>query len=125
MYDADEVGRLAEHHGFTRRGKRNWLRRTPDFVQLVNFQVSRWSPDENYLNFALWPLALGEPPATAESKFLFRIRAEDLGATSEATFFARIRGRFETLDQLRTALASGPLNGMVDRELRDLLAASS
>lgn len=122
MYDAELVSRLAERHGFKRRGQRNWVRRTPDLVQLVNLQASQWAADDNYLNFAVWPLALGEPPSYAESKFLFRIRAEDLGATDETAFFDAINGQFDTLDQLRSALASRPLSAMVHRDLRVLLS---
>lgn len=122
MYDAELVRQLAEGLGFKRRGNRNWVRRTPDLVQLVNLQLSQWAAGENYLNFAVWPLALGEPPSIAESKFLFRIRAEDLGAADEASFFDIIARQFDTLDQLRSALASRPMNAMVHRDLRTLIA---
>ena len=62
MFDPDEVHEEATRHGFKRRGRQNWHRKTDDFVQLINLQKSAWSNDANYLNFALWPLALGEPP---------------------------------------------------------------
>ncbi|TPL81577.1 DUF4304 domain-containing protein [Mesorhizobium sp. B2-3-13] len=78
MFDPDEVHEGATRHGFKRRGKQNWYRKTDDFVQLINLQKSSWSSDANYLNFALWPLVFGEPPTLAESKFHFRMRADDI-----------------------------------------------
>ena len=77
-FDSDKLGAVLEEHGFRRRGKQNWVRKTRDFVQLFNLQKSAWSKDVNYLNFALWPLELGEPPSIAESKFPFRKRVDDL-----------------------------------------------
>jgi hypothetical protein len=84
----DEVDRLARHHGFRGRGPRTWSRHTGDFVQLVNLQRSQWSKDITYLNFALWPLVLGEPTSFAESKFLFRTRGEHMSAEDLPSFFA-------------------------------------
>ncbi|MBL8578911.1 MAG: DUF4304 domain-containing protein [Mesorhizobium sp.] len=78
MFNTQEVDERAILLGFKRRGKQNWARRTRDFVQLINLQNSAWSDDVNYLNFALWPLAFGEPPTLAESKFHFRVRADSL-----------------------------------------------
>jgi len=78
MFDPDEVHEEATRYGFKRRGKQNWHRKTDDFVQLINLQKSAWSNDANYLNFALWPLAFGEPPTLAESKFHFRMRADGI-----------------------------------------------
>ncbi|MEQ1944032.1 DUF4304 domain-containing protein [Mesorhizobium sp. VNQ89] len=76
MFDIRELDEQATPLGFKRRGKQNWVRRTDDFVQLINLQKSAWSGEMNYLNFALWPLAFGEPPTLAESKFHFRVRAD-------------------------------------------------
>lgn len=121
--DAEEIDRVAGEHGFKRRGQRNWVRRTADFVQLVNLQRSQWSPDDHYLNFALWPLAFSEPPTIAESKFHFRTRAERMGATNLSEMFARADA-LATLAQLRTAEASGQISGLVTLKLRDLLAQS-
>jgi len=78
MFDPDEVHEEATRHGFKRRGRQNWHRKTDDFVQLINLQKSAWSNDANYLKFALWPLALGEPPTLAESKFHFRMRVDGI-----------------------------------------------
>lgn len=78
MFDIRELDEQATLLGFKRRGKQNWVRRTDDFVQLINLQKSAWSGEVNYLNFALWPLAFGEPSTLAESKFHFRVRADSL-----------------------------------------------
>lgn len=103
--ESEQLDRLAQQHGFKRRGQRNWVRRSSDFVQLVNLQRSQWS-EERYLNFAMWPLALGEPPTVAESKFHFRTRGEKM-APDLGGFFA-CADRLTTLDDLRAATASGP-----------------
>ena len=104
--EAEQLDRLAQQHGFKRKGQRNWVRRTSDFVQLVNLQRSQWSSEVRYLNFAMWPLALGEPPTFAESKFHFRTRGERM-ATDLDGFFA-CADRLRTLGDLRAATASGP-----------------
>lgn len=120
MLDAVIIGETAPRRGFQRKGKATWVRRTKDFIQLVNVQRSAWAADQSYLNFALWPLALGEPSAVVESKFMFRTRAEDLGVTdAEALFDAA--DRLESLQLLRAALASSALSGLVSVELRRLL----
>lgn len=117
---AEELGALAHHRGFKRKGKLNWVRRTDDFVQLINLQRSQWADNFNYLNFALWPLALGEPPSTAESKFHFRTRAESLGAISLESLFSKIDA-LTTLAELKAAKAEGRVSGLMTRELRALL----
>jgi hypothetical protein len=93
---------LALAHGFKRRGKRNWLRRTDDFIQLLNLQGSQWAKNDNYLNFALWPLALGEPPVIAEHKFHLRMRAGSASAETVEDVFTLLDGRMRTLKGLRS-----------------------
>jgi hypothetical protein len=117
---AEELDRTAQQHGFMRKGQRNWVRRTSDFLQLVNLQGSQWSADDHYLHFALWPLALGEPPTLAESKFQFRARGEDIGATDLASFFMAADD-LTTLRDLREAEEHGRVAGLMTKELRDLL----
>ena len=75
------------------------------------------------MNFALWPLALGEPPHTAESKFHFRARAEDIGATDLNTVFLR-SDALTTLAELSAAEGEGLVSGLMTRELRALLRLS-
>ena len=118
--DQEDLDRAARQNGFKRKGQRNWVRRTADFVQLVNLQKSQWSPENHYLNFALWPLALGEPPTIAESKFKFRTRGEALGAHDIASFFAAA-DELMTLDGLRDAQRAGRITGLFHKDLRDLL----
>ena len=43
---AEELDQLAQQRGFKRKGQRKWLRRTADFVQLVNVQGSQWSSED-------------------------------------------------------------------------------
>ena len=117
--DAEQLDRLAQEHGFKRKGQRNWVRRTSDFVQLVNLQRSQWSEDR-YLNFAMWPLALGEPPTVAESKFHFRTRAEKM-ATDLDGFFA-CADRLSTLDDLRAATASREVSCLMTGPMQALLS---
>jgi hypothetical protein len=120
MFDESSIHEVALRHGFKRHRKKNWVRRTPDFVQLVNLQGSAWSSDVSYVNFALWPLALGEPTSMAESKFLFRARAERLGASSpEALFDAA--DRLQSLADLRAAIAARAAIGLVTVQLQALL----
>ena len=116
--DAAELDVAAQQARFQRCGKRNWVRRTSDFVQLINLQKSQWS-SENYLNFALWAVALGEPPKLDESKFHFRTRAEDLGARDLASFFAAA-DRLTTLERLRNEEETGQIAGLMDKELRQI-----
>lgn len=117
--NGEELDALAHRHGFRRRGKQNWVRRTSDFVQLINLQRSHWADEGRYLNFALWPLALGEPPSLAESKFHFRTRAESL-ANDLPGVFARVDA-LTTLDELSAAEAAGRVPGLMTRKLRELL----
>ena len=117
---AEELDELARHHDFKRRGQRNWIRRTPDFIQLINLQRSQWSSEDHYLNFALWPLAMGEPPSLAESKFHFRARAGDMGAINLSAFFS-CADRLCTLDDLRAAEKSGTVTGLMTTQLQGLL----
>jgi hypothetical protein len=121
MFDPDQLNEQATKHGFAKRGARNWVRRTADFVQLVNLQGSQWSADVNYLNFALWALAFGEPTSLSESKFHFRTRADELG-NDLATFFSIIDQDFGSIAQLRSADASGRAVGLMRFELRDLIS---
>jgi hypothetical protein len=117
---AGDVDAAATRHGFRRKGARNWVRRTEDFIQLVNLQRSQWSADDHYLNFALWPLAMGEPPSIAESKFQFRTRGECLGAVDLPGFFAAA-DELKTLAALRDAESSGRVVGLMTQKLRALL----
>jgi len=121
--NGDELDALAQRHGFKRKGKQNWVRRTTDFVQLINLQRSQWADEGRYLNFALWPLALGEPPSIAESKFHFRTRGESMGAIDLTSVFSGADA-LTTLDELSAAEASGRLSGLMTRELRELLRKS-
>jgi uncharacterized protein DUF4304 len=124
MFDAASIDEVALRRGFKRRGKKNWVRRTADFVQLVNLQGSAWSRDVSYVNFALWPLALGEPNSLAESKFLFRTRAGGLGASSPEALF-NSADRLQSLADLRAALAARKVTGLLTVQLRDLLDSRS
>lgn len=125
MLTPDHIEAFASERGFHRKGQRNWIRRTADFVQLVNLQRSQWAKTDNYLNFALWPLALGEPPAISESKFHFRARMEDICASGRLVdFFREIDGQFDTLSSLRAASAEGRLAGAyLSSQMRSLLLA--
>jgi len=118
--NAEVLNAAAQGHGFMRKGQRNRVRRTADFVQLVNLQHSQWSSEERYLNFAMWPLALGEPPTIAESKFHFRTRGAYMGANDVSSFFATV-DELSTLGGLREANTSGRIAGLVTKELRGLL----
>jgi len=118
-FDCDALDGMAKRHGFKRKGARNWHRRTTDFLQLVNLQRSQWSRDVVYLNFAMWPLALGEPPTLSESKFHFRTRAESMGAFDLASFFAVV-DELNTLDDLREAEESGRISCLITKDLRAL-----
>ena len=119
--DVAQLDQAARQQGFRRKGQRNWVRRTADFVQLINLQKSQWSGEEHYLNFALWPLTMGEPPTVAESKFQFRTRGENTGANDLVGFFLAV-DRMSTLSDLRTAVQSGSVSGLMSKELRGLLA---
>lgn len=119
--EVEALDKTAQEQGFQRKGQRNWVRRTTDFVQLINLQKSQWSPEHRYLNFALWPLSLGEPPTIAESKFHFRTRAESMGATDLCSFFSAA-GKLSTLAELRAASRSGRVSGLTTKELLRLMA---
>jgi hypothetical protein len=121
--NGEELDALAHRHGFKRKGKQNWVRRTTDFVQLLNLQRSQWADEGRYLNFALWPLVFGEPPSIAESKFHFRTRAEDIGATDVTAVFERADA-LTTLAELSAAKAKGLASGLMTAELRALLLHS-
>jgi len=118
----DEIDVIASQYGFRRRGQRNWVRRTPDFMQLVNLQHSQWDGQTRYLNFAMWALALGEPPSIAESKFHFRTRAESLGARDLSDLF-KIADGLQTLADLRIAVREKRVSGLCSRHLQELFAA--
>lgn len=120
MIEPAAIDEIALRRGFRRKGKANWVRRTNDFVQLVNIQKSAWSSDQSYINFGLWPLALGELSLVAESKMLFRTRAEDLGANDASALFDAA-DRLQSVDDLRASLAARSVSGLVDVELRRLL----
>ncbi len=120
MLDATTIDEAALRRGFKRKGKTNWVRRTAEFLQLVNLQGSAWSKDQSYINFALWPLALREPATVAESKFMFRTRAENLGATDPDALFDAA-DRLQSLEDLRAVLTAGNASGLVSVELRRLL----
>jgi hypothetical protein len=121
MFDAATIDQVALERGFQRKGKANWTRRTEDFVQLVNIQRSTWSSDQSYVNFALWPRALGEPKTIAESKFMFRTRAEDLGA-GDVNMLFDAADRLQSLANLQTALDTRAVSGLVSVELQRLLS---
>ena len=121
--NGEELDALAQRHGFKRKGKQNWVRRTSDFLQLINLQRSQWADEGRYLNFALWPLALGEPPSIAESKFHFRTRGESMGATDLTSVFSGADA-LTTLDELSAAEASGRVSGLMTWQLRELLRKS-
>lgn len=89
-------------------------------MQLVNIQRSAWSSDQGYVNFALWPRALGEPTTIAESKFMFRTRAEDLGAGNVNMLFDAA-DRLQSLANLQMARDTRAVSGLVSVELRRLL----
>lgn len=115
-----ELNDAATSHGFCQKRPRNWVRRTIDFIQLINLQFSDWSPDEGYLNFALWPLAFGEPPTIAQSKFPFSTRAE-LIARDIPTLF-QVADRFGNLPAFRQAYEAGLLaQSSVTIELQQIL----
>ncbi|NNU80174.1 DUF4304 domain-containing protein [Halovulum dunhuangense] len=118
--DEGALDLAARAHGFTRRAGRNWVRQTADFIQLLNLQHSQWAPEDRYLNFALWPLALGMPPSLSERRFLFRTRADVPGASDLDEFFAVIDG-LRSLAQLRDALGMRRISGLVSKDLRPLL----
>lgn len=120
MFDAQTIGEAAPRRGFKRKGKANWIRRTDEFVQLVNLQKSAWSDGQTYLNFAMWPLMLGEPSGFAESKMMFRTRAENLKAADPDALFDAA-DRLQSLQDLRSALANHSVSGLVNVELRQLL----
>lgn len=87
---------------------------------MVNLQHSQWSRDKSYLNFALWPLALGEPTTFAESKYHFRSRAESMGVQRLDQFFDEAN-RLATLAELSEALRTRRISGLVRKELAALL----
>ncbi|WP_413717937.1 DUF4304 domain-containing protein [Silicimonas sp. MF1-12-2] len=118
--DAVELDRLARQNGFRTMGSRTWARRTAEFVQVVNLQRSQWSNETRYLNFALWPLALGEPTSFAESKFHFRTRAESMAARGLREFFTEA-DKLTTLVELAEALETNRISGLVSKDLRPLL----
>ncbi|UUL81663.1 DUF4304 domain-containing protein [Sphingomonas qomolangmaensis] len=122
MFDVQTITEAASRRGFKRKNERNWTRRTDEFVQLVNLQKSAWSDSQAYLNFAMWPLALGEPSSFAESKMMFRTRAENLGATDPDTLFDAA-DRLQSLQDLRSAIAAGSVSALISVELRRLLDA--
>lgn len=113
FFDPVDLHERAIDHGFRRHRRQNWVRRTEDFVQLINLQNSAWSREVNYLNFALWPLALGEPPTHAENKFHFRMRANSLDELFAAA------DKLRSLDDLR----GSPLQaaGLTTMALKTLL----
>jgi hypothetical protein len=118
--ERSEIDQLARRHGFRGRGPRTWSRHKGEFVQLVNLQRSQWSKDITYLNFALWPLVLGEPRSFAESKFLFRTRGEHMSAEDLPGFFAEA-DKLTTLSELAEALRTRRISGGVRKELVPLL----
>lgn len=120
MFDAQSISEAALRRGFKRKGKTNWIRRTDEFVQLVNLQGSTWSNSQTYLNFGIWPLVLGEPSSLSESKMMFRTRAEDLGAADADALFDAA-DRLQSLQDLRSALAARSVSGLVSLDLRHLL----
>lgn len=120
MLDAAAIAEVAAEHGFKKRGARNWVRQTTDFIQLINLQRSAWSKEEAYVNFALWALEMGQPSSLIESKFHFRTRADDLGATSVKDLLA-VADQLCTLDALRLALVQREIPALVSADLRTLL----
>lgn len=119
-FEEAELDALAVGRGFRKKRSRTWARHTKDFVQIVNLQYSQWSKDIHYLNFALWPLALGEPPSFAESKFHFRTRAESMGAQDLKGFLDEV-DRLTTLVELKAAINTKRISGLVSKDLWPLL----
>ena len=104
--------------GFRKLRGRNWMRTTTDFVQLVNLQGSSFRAEQNYLNVALWPLALGDPSSMAHYKWPFNARASVFGAT-DLDGILTTADRLRTLDDLATMIAAQP---SLSKHLRPLIA---
>ncbi|MFD9901921.1 DUF4304 domain-containing protein [Mesorhizobium sp. NPDC059025] len=116
MWDEREIGENLVAAGFRKTRPRNWVRRTDDVVQLVNLQRSQWSKEDNYLNFALWPLVMGEPPSLSESRFPFRLRVEG----NLAALLPRLERDFGSLQRLRQSIEAYR-TAWVTLELRAIL----
>lgn len=117
--------------GFTRRGKRNWVRQSQDVLQLINLQKSQYS-DEEYVNVALWPEVLGKAQALSEHKFPLRGRVENvLGEEVARTadwprrLMHVLDVEFSSFDALKSAYRQGVLDSMyILGDLRDELEKS-
>jgi hypothetical protein len=118
--------------GFNRRGKRNWVRTPQDIVQLVNLQKSEFS-EEEYLNVALWPTALGSAGLHPEYKYPIRARIQDLlgeEAAVDADHINRLIDdldhRLASFDRLISAYEEGKLDTIyITAEARSLMSEPS
>ena len=121
------VKEIIKSAGFAGRGK-TITRRINDVVQLVNFQPSNFSDDE-YVNVAIWPLALGEPRSLVEHKFPIRGRIDDFivgdlrnREDKEESLVGVLDNVLCSLDSLKEARRSGLLNGIyLSSDARHLL----
>lgn len=66
------VGDPLRKQQFGARGS-SWFRTTPDVIQVVNLQKSRFG-DQFYLNMALWPRQISGPEFPSENKCQVRAR---------------------------------------------------
>ncbi len=119
MWNEKEIDDSLVSAGFRRIRPRNWARRTGDVVQLVNLQRSQWSKEDNYLNFALWPLVMGEPPSLAENRFPFRLRVETPGGI--AAFLPLLERDFGSMLRLRESIGAYRAVAWVTLKLRAIL----
>lgn len=122
MWQEKAVGEKLISAGFRKLRSRNWIRHTNDVVQLLNLQRSQWSKEDNYLNFALWPLVMGEPPSLSENRFPFRLRVERLDGRDIAAFLLRLDRDFGSLQRLRQSIETYRGVGMTTLALQAILA---
>lgn len=120
MWNEKEIGERLVAAGFRRCRPRNWVRRTADFVQLVNLQRSQWSKEDSYLNFALWPTLMGEPPSLTENTFPFRLRVEGIDGYDISAFLLRLERDFGSLNRLRQSIEAYR-SGYVTLQMQDIL----
>ena len=116
--------------GFTGKG-RTLYRPVNDIVQLVNFQKSNFSTDE-YINVAIWPLAMGQPTSLLEHKFPIRGRIEDIISSQSGSdspleaLLVALDGPLSSLEGVRNARANGQLKNIyLSAEARSLLVENA
>lgn len=73
----EELTKILLSVGFKKKNQNNLTRKINDVIQLVNFQKSLYS-DNIYVNFAVWPLILGEPNNYKEYLFPIVGRIDDI-----------------------------------------------